>query len=276
MLAALGSFLQAKHQNGKWLVRIEDLDPPREIKGAADSILKTLEAHGLHWDEDVVYQSQRSALYQQALTTLEELSLLYACGCSRKTIKQHAKTGPIGFIYPGTCRGQNPTQAALATRLKVDVTNIQFFDGLQGLRQQNIAQQIGDIVLKRADGFYAYHLAVVVDDYEQGITEIVRGFDLIDCTPIQIYLQQTLGYHTPFYLHLPILLNNHHEKLSKQTKAQAVKADEAPQTLIRLLTLLNQNPPPELVHEKCENILEWAIKNWCLKTINQQFIEITS
>ena len=276
MLAALGSYLQAKHQNGKWLVRIEDLDPPREIKGAADSILKTLEVHGLYWDEDVIYQSQRSELYQQALTTLEELSLLYACGCSRKTIKQQAKTGPIGFIYPGTCRGQKTTQTALATRLKVDVTNIQFFDGLQGLRQQNIAQQIGDIVLKRADGLYAYHLAVVVDDYEQGITEIVRGFDLVDCTPIQIYLQQTLGYHTPLYLHLPILINSHHEKLSKQTKAQAVKADEAPQTLFRLLTLLNQSPPAELVHETCENILKWAIKNWCLKSINQQFIKITS
>jgi len=272
MFAALGSYLQAKKQNGKWRVRIDDLDPPREMKGAASSILRTLENFGLEWDENIVYQSQRHDLYEHTLDQLKKQSLIFHCRCSRKDIKATASIGPIGFVYPGTCRDKNITDSNTTVRLKTADLKISFNDLLQGETTQHIAQQIGDVALKRADGFYAYHLAVVADDYEENINEIVRGIDLLGCTPIQIYLQQCLNYPTPRYLHLPILVNQRNEKLSKQTKAKAVNdgADvKIGETLFTLLSQLNQQPPENLKHENKSTILKWGIEHWDVKKIGK-------
>jgi len=234
MFAALGSFLQAKSQSGKWLVRIDDLDPPREMKGAIKSILHSLESYGLCWDEDVIYQSRQHKLYEEALHQLSQQDLLFNCRCSRKKIKEIAASGPLGFIYPGTCRDKNTVDQNTTIRLKTKSKIITFNDLLQGETSQNIHDQIGDISLRRADGLYAYHLANVVDDNEHRITEIVRGIDLLDCTPIQIYLQQSLNLPTPSYLHLPIIVNRNSEKLSKQTKAQAIDSTHIETTLLLL------------------------------------------
>ena len=273
LLAALGSYLQAKKNKGSWLVRIDDLDPPRELKGATSSILYTLESYGLYWDEEIIYQSQRHDLYEQALAYLDSRSLIYNCTCSRKMIKEKAVSGPVGYIYPGTCRDKNilsnttETGKGTTTRLKTQDLKIEFYDLLQGAVSQQISSEIGDVALKRADGLFAYHLAVVVDDFEQNITEIVRGIDLMACTPIQIYLQNLFNYPTPDYLHLPILVNRQNEKLSKQTKAKAVTSSEVGSTLIRLLTLLNQEPPKALEFENKEQIILWAIENWDINKI---------
>jgi len=275
LFTALGSYLQAKNKKGKWLVRIEDLDPPREIKGAAESILYTLENYGLHWDEDVVYQSQRYELYEDALTQLKNNSLLFNCTCSRKRIKESAEVGPIGFIYPGTCRDKHNAKTPCATRIKSDNVYISLSDLLQGDMSQNISLEIGDVTLKRADNLYAYHLAVVIDDYHQGITEIVRGYDLYECTPTHIFLQQKLNYPTPRYLHLPILVNEQHKKLSKQTKAPAISNNDIEQNLVTLLTYLNQNPPEDLRYESKEYILNWAIQHWNHRNISGKTIEIS-
>jgi len=262
MLAALGSYLQAKHQNGKWLVRIEDLDPPREVEGAAHSILSTLEAYGLFWDETVSYQSQRYALYEDALSSLATKQKLFACECSRKSIKEKARHGVMGFIYPGTCRDRQLATSNRAIRLRTEQQTILFNDGLQGAISQCIREDIGDIVLKRADGLYSYQLAVVADDSEQNITEIVRGVDLLHNTPVQIYLQQLLKMNTPSYLHLPLLLDTSKEKLSKQTRAKPVNTNSIEKTLLTLLELLNQSPPRSLYDEDKTSILNWAIKHW--------------
>lgn len=264
-------------------MRIDDLDPPREMKGAADSILRTLDRYGLHWDGEVVYQSQHNELYENALRKLNSRRLLYQCTCSRKQIKQTASPGILGYIYPGTCRPKaadhrsyEPCKAVI-TRLNVGDETIGFKDLLQGNIEQNLASQIGDIVLKRADGFYAYHLAVVVDDWQQNITEIVRGIDLLPCTPLQIYLRKLLypssdlpgnrTYNHVHYCHLPVLVNLDNEKLSKQTRARPVSLDNIEDTLFTLLTYLQQNPPATLKQATKASILEWAIDNWCVEKI---------
>ena len=270
MFAALGSFLQAKSQSGKWLVRIDDLDPPREMKGATKSILHTLESYGLCWDEEVIYQSHQHALYEQALNQLSRQDLLFNCLCSRKQIKEIAASGPLGFIYPGTCREKKISDQNSTIRLKTKNEIISFNDSLQGKISQNVATQTGDVALKRADGLYAYHLANVIDDYEHQITEIVRGIDLLDCTPIQIYLQKSLNFPTPNYLHLPIIVNQNNEKLSKQTKAQAIDLTNIETTLLFLLEKLNQQPPAFLKTENKTVILNWAIKHWDLKKIHDK------
>jgi len=264
MLTAVGSYLQAKSHNGKWLVRIEDIDPPREVPGASASILNTLERFGLHWDEEVIYQSQRASYYEEALSHLTHLNLIYPCCCSRKVIQQNgAKRGKIGYVYPGTCQlKQVSLSEQHSIRLKVLNENCSFVDYLQGTVTQSLISEIGDIILKRADDLYAYHLAVVVDDYLQEITEIVRGFDLLENTPIQIYLQQCLGYHKPNYLHLPIVINEHQEKLSKQTGAKSVEQENPESTLVLILQLLNLNPPPRLAEADKHEILKWGIRHW--------------
>lgn len=269
---ALGSFLQAKKQKGKWLVRIDDLDPPREIKGASATILKTLECFGLYWDEEVVYQSQRVEYYDYALSQLDQMSTLFNCGCSRKQIKELAVTGPIGLIYPGTCRDKNVSKSPFAVRLKIDNEQLCFDDLLQGHYCQKLSTDIGDVTLKRADGYFAYHLAVVVDDYLQNITEIVRGIDLIECTPIHIYLQHMLDYPTPQYMHLPIIVNETNQKLSKQTKAKEVDCRKTEDTLFKLLNLLKQDPPHALQYETRDTILNWGIDHWDLKKITGKTI----
>lgn len=270
LLAAVGSYLQAKKNNGKWLVRIEDLDPPREVKGAATGILKTLEAHGLFWDEPVVFQSQRSELYEAALDKLASAHVLFRCNCSRKSIKENGKQGPLGYIYNGNCRNKDSIadNQPFALRLLSSDEVVCFNDHLQGQHCVQIQNEIGDVVLKRADQLYAYHLAVVVDDQAQKITQIVRGYDLFDCTSVQICLQQILDYPTPSYLHLPVLVNANAEKLSKQTKATAVNNKTPEHNLITCLHYLNQNPPASLAFEKIENILNWARANWTPDLLN--------
>ncbi|MDX9952048.1 MAG: tRNA glutamyl-Q(34) synthetase GluQRS, partial [Methylophilaceae bacterium] len=223
LVAALASYLEARQQQGEWLLRMEDLDTPRNMPGAADAILRSLEAFGFEWDGPVVYQSERHDLYAAALARLQEDGLVYPCGCTRKEIADSAIHGIEGAIYPGTCRsGLPPGKTARAWRIRAENRTIGFDDAIQGHVAQNLARDIGDFVLKRADGFYAYQLAVVVDDADQGITHVVRGADLLDSTPRQIYLQQVLGLPAMHYAHIPVVLNAQGEKLSKQTQAAAV------------------------------------------------------
>ena len=275
LLAALASYLEAKTQDGLWLVRMEDLDKPREVAGAANHILNTLEKFGLEWDGEVVYQSQRSELYQEALNQIKAKSLIYQCSCSRKEIadsynQKPAEHGIDGLIYPGTCRDKSSTFKPYAERIKVKDQNISFNDAIQGKIDQNLANQIGDFVLKRADGLFAYQLAVVVDDHLQGATHIVRGADLLDSTPRQIYLQQVLGYSTPKYAHIPVASNQAGEKLSKQTLATPIDANNAPNLLINALDFLGQTPPQDLSNYKAQEILAWAMQHWALDKIPKQ------
>jgi glutamyl-Q tRNA(Asp) synthetase len=273
LLAALASYLEAKKSQGKWLVRMEDLDKPREMKGAAEDILRTLEAYGLYWDGEIVYQSKRNDLYQSALNQLNVDKRTYACICSRKEIQDSAINSQIGIegiIYPGTCREKHITKTPHAIRVKTLDQNISFEDMIQGHITQNLAKQIGDFVIKRADGLFAYQLSVVVDDYLQGITHIVRGADLLDSSTRQIYLQDLLGYQHIQYAHIPAALNQQGEKLSKQTLAQAILAKDASKNLYQALCFLGQRPPADLSAEKTEQILNWAMDNWNINKVPKQ------
>jgi len=270
LLAALASYCEAKSNNGLWLVRMEDLDKPREMAGAADHILRTLERFGFKWDSIVVYQSQRSSLYQAALSQLETKSLTYPCDCSRKEIADSAQHGIDGLVYPGTCRNKSYVKNPHASRVIVNDEPITFNDTIQGKVQQNLKYDVGDFVLKRADGFYTYQLAVVVDDFEQGITHVIRGADLLDSTPRQIYLQQLLGYQTLHYAHIPVASNAHNEKLSKQTLAPAIDAAQASTLLTQALNFLEQQPPKDLSEYTPSDILEWAKQHWDISKIPSQ------
>jgi glutamyl-Q tRNA(Asp) synthetase len=263
LVAAVGGYLDAKHHQGKWLVRIEDLDSPRTVKGAADQILGTLEAFGLHWDEEIIYQNQRTAAYEAAFQRLKQAGAVYPCSCTRREIADSALQRGDELVYPGTCRnGIAQGKAARAWRLRVNDATIDFSDGLQGNISQDLASEVGDFVVLRADGLFAYQLAVVVDDAAQGITHVVRGADLLYSTPRQIHLQGLLGLATPTYAHLPIAVNAQGEKLSKQTLAQPVAKNNAASTLFDALLFLRQQPPAELRLGTIEQILAWAIANW--------------
>jgi glutamyl-Q tRNA(Asp) synthetase len=268
LVAAVGSYVDAKFHHGKWLVRIEDLDIPRSIKGTSDDILSTLEAYGLHWDEEVIYQSRRTHAYEEAFHRLWEARMVYPCSCSRKEIADSALYRGHELIYPGTCReGLRPGKSARAWRVRVDETHISFADQIQGSITQGLASEVGDFVVLRADGLFAYQLAVVVDDALQGITHVVRGADLLYSTPRQLYLQRLLGLNTPDYMHLPVAVNAQGEKLSKQTLAQPVGKNNAASTLFDALVFLHQQPPAELRIGTIEQTLAWAIENWRIDTI---------
>ena len=272
LLAAVASYCEAKSQGGRWLVRMEDLDKPREMAGAADNILCTLESFGFEWDGEVVYQSQRSSLYQDALSQLQAKSLIYNCDCSRKEIadsyhQRPAHYGVDGLVYPGTCRHKPAVKNPHASRVIVNGEPITLTDAIQGNLQQNLANDLGDFVLKRADGLYAYQLAVVVDDFEQGITHILRGADLLDSTPRQIYLQQLLNFPTPQYAHIPVASNAAHEKLSKQTLAPAIDATQASSLLTEALNFLGQQPPKDLAQDTTSDVLQWAKHYWDINKI---------
>jgi glutamyl-Q tRNA(Asp) synthetase len=231
LVSALASWLDARAHRGVWLVRVEDIDGPRTVPGAAEDILATLERFGMHADETPIWQSRRKARYQQALEQLQPTGLVYPCGCTRKEIADsllHAHARNTTLAYPGTCRAGLHGKAPRAWRLRVpdgDAAIIGFDDRWQGTQTQNLATEVGDFVLRRADDQWAYQLAVVVDDADAGITHIVRGADLMDSTARQIYLQQCLGVPTPRYLHVPVVTNEHGEKLSKQTGATALDSD---------------------------------------------------
>jgi glutamyl-Q tRNA(Asp) synthetase len=223
LVAALGSYLEARSRGGEWLLRIEDVDPPRVVAGSADGIMRTLEAFGFEWDGPVVYQSRRGEAYRATMETLRRLGRVYPCCCSRKRLAEAAsRRGVDGFVYPGTCRTRHDRGGSLAERFRVPDIRVTFEDDLLGRVACDIATECGDFVLRRADGVYSYQLAVVVDDAEQGISHVVRGADLLTSTPRQIVLQQALGLPMPAYLHLPVVQDEHGEKLSKQTLARPV------------------------------------------------------
>ncbi|OIQ79268.1 glutamyl-Q tRNA(Asp) synthetase [mine drainage metagenome] len=268
LIAAVGSFLEARRHDGAWLVRMEDLDPPREMPGAAEHILRTLEVYGFEWDGPVLYQNARHPAYEAALEILAQRGLLYPCACTRREIADSALRGIEGRIYPGTCRnGLAPGKSARAWRVKVHDTVIAFDDAVQGHVSQNLTRDIGDFVLKRADGLFAYQLAVVVDDAMQGITHVVRGADLLDSTPRQIYLQRLLGLRTPHYAHLPVAANARGEKLSKQTRAVPLDLSHPVPPLWQALNFLGQRPPDDLTHASLTTLWQWARESWQLNAI---------
>ena len=263
LVAAVGSYLEAKSRGGAWLLRMEDLDPPREQPGAADAILRTLEACGITWDGEIMYQSKRSAAYRAALARLDAQDMVYPCACTRREIADSA-LGPDGaLIYPGTCRdGLAPGKTPRATRVRVGHDTIEFEDSVQGKLRQDLAAEVGDFVLLRADGPYAYQLAVVVDDAEQGITDVVRGADLLDSTPRQICLQRLLGLRIPRYLHLPAAVNAAGEKLSKQTRAAPVDERDPVPALAQAMEFLGQAPPAQLCRAPLTEFWRWALAHW--------------
>jgi glutamyl-Q tRNA(Asp) synthetase len=249
LVAAAGSWLDARLAGGRWLVRMEDIDETRIIAGADALILRTLEAYGLTWDEAVVWQTQRHALYAEALHRLGDK--VYACACSRKE---------GGGRCMGTCReGLPPGRTGRAIRLRVDSTPVTFQDRRLGAFSEILPETCGDFVLRRGDGLYAYQLAVVVDDADQRVTDIVRGADLLDSTARQIFLQQQLGVPTPGYLHLPVALNAEGHKLSKQTNAPPVDPAGSPATLARALRFLGIPVPAEEERGSCQGLLEFAL-----------------
>lgn len=274
LLTAVASYADARAHQGKWLVRIEDLDPPREMPGAAADILHTLEAFGFKWDGEVAYQSRRYDLYQDTLDRLKAAGLVYPCYCSRKDWQAAATQGADGFVYNGRCRNpqQRPdTQNKMpAWRIQVPNRVIGFSDGIVGQYAQNLAHDIGDFVLLRADGYWAYQLAVVADDADQGITHIVRGQDLLVSTPRQIYLQQCLGVPTPSYAHLPLLTNNQGQKWSKQTLAPALDLNQKEQLLRQVLTYLNLPEAPTV--NRPQELLDWAVAHWQMDKIPKSSI----
>jgi glutamyl-Q tRNA(Asp) synthetase len=263
MVAAVGSFLDARSRGGTWLVRIDDLDPPRTVPGAAGAILRCLDAFGMHWDGEVVYQSTRSDAYHAALHQLRQSGRTYPCACSRKEISDAGLAGVEGAVYPGTCRnGLAAGREARALRVRTGGAVVEFHDGLQGHVRQALQEDIGDFIVYRADHVFAYHLACAVDDAEQGITNVVRGADLISSTPRQIYLQKLLRLPTPAYLHLPVAVNGAGEKLSKQTRAHAVDQSDPAATLDRVLRFLGFPPPADIRGAGLHELRDWAIQNW--------------
>jgi glutamyl-Q tRNA(Asp) synthetase len=244
-------------------VRVEDLDPPRTVPAAADDILRTLEAFGMHWDGEVIYQSNRADVYEHMLERLRRMDVVYPCACSRREIADSALPGSDGPVYPGTCRaGIGEGRTARAWRVRVDDAAIQFNDRVQGMMASRLATEVGDFVVRRADGLFAYQLAVVVDDAEQGITDVVRGADLLGSTARQIQLQRLLDLPTPEYLHLPVAVNARGEKLSKQVGAAAVNPARAISLLYDVLAFLGQAPPRELHHTDLGAVWGWAVANW--------------
>ncbi len=271
LLAATGSFLDARSKAGDWLVRMEDLDPPREVAGAADAILQTLDDYGLHWDGPVIYQSSREQHYMEALARLDTAGLLYPCGCSRSDITQaRPDNKPAGF-YPGTCRDGVPAdREARSIRVCTHDVGINFNDRLQGRQQEWLPDTCGDFLLRRADRLTAYQLAVVVDDAEQAITDIVRGADLLDSSGRQIYLQQLLGFKTPRYLHLPLVVNAQGEKLSKHTHAQPIPDHHRSQILCTALSFLGQPLAVDMETAGLDEIWRWAITHWNTNALPRQ------
>lgn len=260
LLAAVASYLQAKSLSGLWLLRVEDIDPPRQQHGATEEILAALERYGFEWDGPVSYQSDNLERHMQVASDLRQSGLAYPCSCSRRDLADEEQ-GPLGAIYPGTCRAGCKGDD-FAIRVRTDDAIVQFDDVLQGLQQQRLESESGDFVILRRDGLIAYHLAVVVDDFDQGITEIVRGIDLMDSTPRQIHLQRLLDYDIPGYLHIPVAENDQGQKLSKLTGAPGLPLDEVNPTLVAALDALGQRPPRELAQGSLDDIWSWSIKHW--------------
>jgi glutamyl-Q tRNA(Asp) synthetase len=242
LIAALAGYMEAKAAQGKWLLRMEDLDRPREQPGAADAILRALDRLGLGWDGPVQYQSARLERYRAVLEDLSRRGFAYPCACTRKELEDSALALDGARVYPGTCRhGLSAGKAARTTRVRTHRTPIGFEDRFQGWVEQNVEQEVGDFVLLRADGVFAYQLAAVVDDWDQGVTDVVRGADLLDSTARQIHLQRLLGARTPRYAHVPVAVNGAGEKLSKQTGARPLELSDPRAELARARRFLGQD-----------------------------------
>ncbi|WP_172666973.1 tRNA glutamyl-Q(34) synthetase GluQRS [Pseudomonas chlororaphis] len=256
LVAALASYLDARAVGGRWLLRMEDLDPPREEPGAQVAILKALESYGFEWDGEMVRQSERHAAYAEVLDRLFNQGLAYACTCSRKQLE------PYHGIYPGLCRNAGHSQEDAAIRLRVPELEYRFTDRVQGEFRQHLGRDVGDFVIRRRDGLYAYQLAVVLDDAWQGVTDIVRGADLLDSTPRQLYLQELLGLPQPRYLHVPLITQPDGHKLGKSYRSPPLAADQATPLLLRALRALGQKTDSEMVHASPREVLSWGIEHW--------------
>ncbi|TIH07122.1 tRNA glutamyl-Q(34) synthetase GluQRS [Pseudomonas leptonychotis] len=256
LVAALASYLDARAVNGRWLLRMEDLDPPREVAGAQAAILRTLECYGLEWDGELVRQSTRHGEYAALVERLLSQGLAYACTCSRKQL-----AGSQG-IYPGTCRNAGHGFADAAIRLRVPELNYHFVDRVQGDYRQHLGREGGDFVIRRRDGLYAYQLAVVLDDAWQGVTDVVRGADLLDSTPRQLYLQELLGLPQPRYLHVPLITQPDGHKLGKSYRSPPLPADQATVLLMRALRALGQSLPEGADYGTPSELLHWASQHW--------------
>ncbi len=254
LVAALASYLDAKAHNGLWLMRIEDIDPPREQPGASDEILRTLEAFELLWDGQVMYQSQQNERYQDQVSQLLDQGLAYRCQCSRKQLRGHT-------VYPNSCRkNPPPTDAECAIRLKTDGT-FSIKDRIQGHCQWPM-NQVGDFIIQRRDKLFAYQLAVVLDDKEQGVNQVVRGYDILESTPRQLQLLKHLNISPPTYAHIPVIVQANGQKLSKQNLAPAINSKEKHQLLLRALAALQIFPQQEVQACAYSDILHWAVDQW--------------
>ena len=268
LVAAAGSFLEARTKGGEWLLRMEDVDTPRCSKTAADEILHMLEACGFAWDGAVVWQSRRTGAYAAALERLKAAGRVFACACTRRELADSAIAPDGAAIYPGTCRqGLAAGRPARAWRLRVGDVRVSFDDAIQGRIDSDLAFDAGDFILLRADGLFAYQLAVVVDDAAAGITHVVRGADLLASTARQIFLQECLGLPTPCYAHLPVAVNAAGEKLSKQTRAAPVDASQPGSALFAALEFLGQQPPAELSGAGPDELWIWAMRHWRLDRV---------
>lgn len=271
LVAAVGSYLFARRANGLWLMRMEDLDTPRVVPGMADDILATLEALGFAWDGEVVRQSLRTGAYEAALAELERKGMVYPCGCSRAEILRIG-SAPHGrgdeLRYPGLCRsGLHAGKEPRSIRVRVADTPITFIDGVMGEVTENLEESCGDFVVKRADGPFAYQLAVVVDDGEAGVNQVVRGADLLHSTPRQIHLQRLLGHTVPDYCHLPLVTGPNGAKLSKRENAISladgrILRKEGGKLLFASLRFLGQEPPASLERASCREVLDWGVANF--------------
>ncbi|MGV6808535.1 MAG: tRNA glutamyl-Q(34) synthetase GluQRS [bacterium] len=272
MVTAIASYLDAKAHQGKWLLRIEDIDTTRTQLHAVNDILYGLERFGLYWDEAITYQTQRLALYEAALAALGDY--VYPCSCTRKQLLRDTgiTQGAFGYIYTGRCRQGMllADKPRFSYRLKTHNTPVCVQDTLQGDLCQSLESELGDFILKRTDGLFAYQLVVVVDDAEQGITHIVRGMDLWDNTPRQAYLQQLLGYPQPQYVHIPVATYANGRKLSKQNRATPIHHEVPLVVLHRVLQFLGQQPPALQDFATLDDLWQWAIIHWRLSAIPQQ------
>jgi glutamyl-Q tRNA(Asp) synthetase len=267
LVAAVGSFLDARTRQGTWLVRLEDLDPPRVKPGAADDILRTLERLGLHWDGLVWRQGERQEAYLEALAVLESRQLLRACPCSRASLaalpenRANRPEGNDELFHPQHCVAAGP-DAARAQRFRVGAGEVGFYDRSLGEQRCDVANTVGDFVLQRRDGLMAYQLAVVVDDAAQQVTDVVRGCDLLSSTPRQILLQQALGLPRPEYMHLPLAVDGRGRKLSKSEDAPAIAGMPAAGQIVAVLEFLGQSPPAHLWRASLAEVWEWALQHW--------------
>ena len=268
IVAALASYLDARHNGGKWLLRIDDIDTPRVRTGADRRIIDTLETLGLDWDGDIVYQSGRMDYYQRALASLQDKDLLYRCYCPRKITR--------GKPYPGTCRGRQVGDSKPhSLRIKTPERPVSFDDAIQGRLTGRLNELTGDFILRRSDGLIAYNLAVVIDDAAQGITRVVRGADLMDTTFNQVYLQSVLNLPTPGYAHHPLVLDESGKKVSKQDGATDVLAGASPEAvLLGALGFLGQNPGQELNGANEQDILAWAISHWKIEAVSTSILSV--